>query len=121
MKPLNEFNNEDKIKLLFQLFPGYIQKAKDITIHCNEAVQKMKEKDWNNGFMTLDYWKECAKLATRTMLSSKNTPLQISNFLCQDLGQIFFCSLVVAPKSLEQWCDKEKDSKFIQACNLLFE
>ena len=76
MKPLNEFTNEDKIKFLFQLFPEMIQPTREATIHFNECVQKLKPEAWNNGFMTLEYWQECSRLATQSMNLSRSSATQ---------------------------------------------
>ena len=91
MKSLDSTSNGDKIKIVFSLFPEYVQEAcKAITYLADdvEVNDTRHRKTWpKNHIMSYDYWKALAaesNKSARLILKKTKHP---ANFIADELGR----------------------------------
>ena len=121
MKPLHKFNNVEKAKLLFELFPE--ETAKSIScikamadMICNDP-EEVKQK-WEDQFFTADFWIGLAR-DTRERIEKNGIQLTKSSRRFSDQlfdGYNAFFSIYV----LQQCAVIQEETQFKKAVELFF-
>lgn len=76
MKSLNQLNNNERAKLLAQLFPESVAvMVQTIEATCDALLDDIEKhrKEWTNGFISFDWWVHNAKELKRAIEENKKT------------------------------------------------
>lgn len=123
MKPLVEFTNEDKAKMLHALFPEEIPLLLDEILAFCEDFKRHKEeyaKDWpTNSFFPFDYWfslsEETATLIKGYRIDMIRSRIVFSSQLCYTYTVLFLNDRIIKYSQ-----NKTTNEKFKKAVELLY-
>lgn len=122
MKQLEQLNNVERAKLLFELLPqqipGFVHCMKAIAeIICNDP-EKLKQQ-WDGQILTADFWIELAKDAKSRIEKNEKELLKNSRRFSDQLFDGY--NALFAVHCLQEYCKQpEADNKFNRAVELLF-
>jgi len=124
MKPLNNFRNTDRGKLLHELFPDEIPVLLD---HIKEVCADLKANreeyasTWDFGLMTFDTWLSLAENAEKRITRYRANMIKSSKVFADQLFHSYdYTVLFVNDRIVKYAQGKSEDSKFKQAVALLF-
>ncbi|MEO6523030.1 MAG: hypothetical protein ABIN91_15210 [Mucilaginibacter sp.] len=124
MKPLNNFNNTDKGRLLHELFPHEIPVLLD---HIKEVCTDLKANreayasTWDFGLMTFDTWLSLAENAEKLIIRHRANMIKSSKVFADQMFHSYdYTVLFVNDRIVKYAQGKSENSKFKQAVALLF-
>ncbi len=123
MKPLEDLNNVERARLLFDLFPDEITKAVDFIYNMSLTILEEEQRNresWDNGLFTFDFWLSLVK-EVRKAIEDYGTKLHRKGSLFAD--QLFdgylacySCHCLIIYVTTQQ----HPNQKFAAMVNILF-
>jgi hypothetical protein len=124
MKPLNNFHNVDKGKLLHELFPDEIPALlDDIKEVCADLKTNMEAyaSTWDFGLMTFGTWLSLAENAEKLIDRHRANMIKSSKVFADQLFHSYdYTVLFVNDRIVKYAQEKSENSKFKQVVALLF-
>ncbi|MCX2479359.1 hypothetical protein OQY15_09680 [Pedobacter sp. MC2016-15] len=121
MKPLLEFTNTMKNKLLFDLFPNelpiFLEHLEKVCIDL-ETNKESYSQEWDTAFMPFSYWLSLSN-ATMDIIKKHSYNMKKSSKVFSDQLFYTYTSLFVIDRIIK-FAERSKDDKFKLAVVLLY-
>lgn len=123
MKPLNNFTNIDKAKLLHELFPDQIPLILDNILAVCEDLQTNREAyaaQWQPGFFTFENWLMLAQQAEKLIKRNRKDLHRSSKIFSEQLFNIYDYTFLFFNDRICRYADVTDNGKLKLAILLLY-